>query len=102
MMAELKIGCLALVVKTYNVHENLGRSVVIERLIADGKRFRSPKTNGMCENASGETLYLVTGNIKNAFVGEDGWHLMRRNQLMPIDGNDFQHEDERQKELTHG
>lgn len=101
-MAEIKIGCLALVVKTYNVHENLGRSVVVERLIADGKRFRSPKTNGMCENASGEVLYLVTGNIKNAFAGEDGWHLMRRNQLMPIDGEDFQRKDEQQKELTHG
>lgn len=99
-MAELKIGCIALIVKTYFVHENLGRFVVVERLIEDGKRFRSPKTNGVCENASGEALYLVTGNIKNAFAGEDGWHLVRRNQLMPIDSDDFQHEDERKKELT--
>ncbi|WP_277977405.1 hypothetical protein [Pantoea endophytica] len=98
-MAKLKIGSVALVVKTYRIHENLGRSVVIERIINHGKGFRSPKTHRIIENQSGEFMYLATGSLKNPFQGEDGWGLFHKEQLMPIDGEEFQPETEQEKEL---
>lgn len=101
-MSELRAGGLALIVKTYSIHDNLGRSVIVDGIIPNDKKFRSPKTNSLCENSSGEDLYMVSGDVKNPFNGEDGWGLFGKEQLMPIDGEDFSHEDERQKELING
>jgi hypothetical protein len=101
-MAELKPGGIALIVKTYKIHENLGKSVSIEKLIPPTKKFRSPVTGALCQNSSGVMMYQISGNLISPFSGEDGWLLAERHQLMPIDGDDFQREDERQKELAHG
>ncbi|WP_320733873.1 hypothetical protein [Enterobacter kobei] len=102
MMSELRVGGMALVIKTYRIHENLGKSVIVEKIINPGKRFKSIKTGSINENATDEILFYSSGDLKSPFPGEDGAVCFGREQLMPIDGEDFSHEDERQKELTNG
>lgn len=88
-MAELKVGCMAIVIKSTEP-DQVGKVVTLLQLVSpgvffhNGKRYVS-KANGpvwLCEKPDAYVTHYPS-------------------QLMPIDGDDFQYEDERQKELTH-
>ena len=89
-MSELKAGGLALVIQS-TVPEQVGKAVTLLQFISpgdfihNGKKYFSKASSGtwLCEKP-------------DALVTHYPW------QLMPIDGDDFSHEDERRRELTHG
>lgn len=107
-MSELRAGGLALIIDSVDLDE-VGKCVTTISLIPAGGRFTSPhgrQTNNCADFAA----WFVTGDV-NAHLGDGvsiwhtarmGWSLYPPQYLIPIDGEDFSHEDERQKELTHG
>lgn len=100
-MSELRAGSLAIIIKS-RIPENIGITVrlikylgVVEGSMIDGESYASWNV----ESASG-------GNIKGIWPGGMIVEWPRVNcpskWLMPIDGEDFSHEEKRQKELTNG
>lgn len=89
-MAELRAGGLALVIKSTDP-DQVGKVVTLIQLVSPGdflfnrKRYVSKATGPvwLCEKPDAYVTHYPS-------------------QLMPIDGDDFQHEDERKKELTNG
>ncbi|MBT2007029.1 hypothetical protein KKZ39_17200 [Enterobacter hormaechei subsp. xiangfangensis] len=106
MMSELRIGSLALIVKAYTDQSSVGKVVEIHSTTDKSGSFISPATGKVrfCPDAIFEKVYVCIGDFHSgsAEAEETGFGLFRRVQLMPIDGEDFSHEDERQKELTNG
>ncbi|MCK6836249.1 hypothetical protein L8S32_05170 [Enterobacter asburiae] len=100
MMSKLRVGGLAIIIKS-RIPENIGLTVRLVKYlgivsgILDGRELEAWNV----EPASG-------GEIKGIFPGGlvAKWPCVNcpANWLMPIDGEDFSHEDERQKELTNG
>lgn len=104
-MAELKAGCQAMIIGGF-YRTNDGKSVLVVGFVPNGSTFT---WNGQAyaEPVPMGDAWLISGDL----VSRDGdtgeakrldFALMPGKYLMPIDGDDFQHEDERQKELTHG
>lgn len=79
-MAELRVGGLALVHGLKNNSDKNGKSVVLTRLITD-------------EPDEYSTLWWEVEGDSGLFAPKN---------LLPISGGDFQHQDERKRELTHG
>lgn len=100
-MAELKAGGLAIFVA--GPHECLGITVETVQMILPGEHYQLP----MCRlKNTGSARWLVKSDristhLPNGNIVPD-FSLAKPQWLMPIDGDDFQHEDERQKELAHG
>lgn len=96
-MAELKPGGLALVIRG----EDCGKCVTTERFIPGLSQFLAP--DGKSYTAAQVCgSWLCTGEVNpKDRPSLQGWALFRTENLLPIDGDDFQHEDERQKDLTH-
>lgn len=95
-MAELKPGGLALVIRG----EDCGKCVTTERYIQGGSSFKGP-CGRMFTAADKGGGWLCTGDIHAKDRPElKGWAIYWAENLMPIDGDDFQHEDERKKELS--
>lgn len=92
-MAELKVGGLALIISC-PWGENAGRVVRLLRYLGVRKSDVTPEVGQAWEvkSESGLTSPYGTYHVCGVFS----------RRLMPIDGDDFQREDERQKELTHG
>ncbi len=92
-MAELKVGGLAIIISC-PWGKNVGKVVKLIRFLgvrkSDHTDESGPAWEIKCE--SGISSDYGTFKVCGAFS----------RRLMPIDGDDFQHEDERQKELTHG
>lgn len=96
-MSELHAGGLAIVVMSH-LPENIGKTVSLVEFI--GSIDIGPHKNRndiwiitpINSSLVGRSRVIKTGCIARC-PGE--W-------LMPIDGEDFSHEDERQKELTNG
>lgn len=82
-MSELRVGCLALVHGLINDVEDNGKAVTLEVKM-------------------GTIGWEVSGNVRDKLTDEYGVALFQNKNLMPIDGEDFSHEDERQKELING
>lgn len=91
-MAELKEGGLALVIRS-RFPENIGKVVRTDRFIGISEPY-------FVDSWEVTALSPLTGTLGPAKEG--GSMVAPVFSLMPIDGDDFQHEDERQKELTHG
>ncbi|WP_233979579.1 hypothetical protein [Pectobacterium versatile] len=105
-MAELRAGGLALIVESINP-EDVGKCVTTISLIPAHGSFTSPHGRPTNNNAD-FAAWFVTGDVK-ALMGKGspvwagrGWSLYPPQYLMPIDGDDFTHEDEREKELVNG
>lgn len=97
-MAELKPGGMALVIRG----EDCGKCVTTERFIPGKSEFIAPDGKN-CTAARGCGGWLCTGDVNPKDRPEiRGWALFRTENLLPIDGDEFQHEDDQQKELTHG
>lgn len=108
MKPELKAGRLALVIDSA-IPENVGKCVTLLSWHPPKGDFISP--DGAAGKLPGDSGgWLCTGSVactgKMSISGKEfrheGWGLFPSQYLMPIDGDDFQHEDDRQKELTHG
>lgn len=86
-MSELKPGVIALVYGLKNDLEHNGKSVelIMLRTVTDSE----------------EKCWMVRGNMISKY-GEEGIGYFWSKNLLPIDGKDFSHEDERQKELVNG
>lgn len=107
-MSKLKPGGLALVIDSVTP-KNIGRCVHVISWHPPKADFVAPDgTLGAMPDYSGG--WLCTGEVvcegKMSVSGKDfrheGWAMFPPEYLLPIDGDDFQHEDERQKELTYG
>lgn len=101
-MAELRAGGLAIIVG--GNPETFGVVVTTERLVPHGDRISLP--NGRRFSNGGSTRWLVHCDrlvitLSNGSTLDD-YCLMFPHWLMPIDGDDFTHEDEREKELVNG
>ncbi|SMG61741.1 hypothetical protein [Cedecea sp. NFIX57] len=102
-MSSLRVGGLAIIIKAYTDPSLVGRVVEIYGR-ADGRGlFKSPAT-GLYRFTLHPGAYICTGDFHSGsdVKEEDGFGLFSREQLMPIDGEDFSHEGEHEKELTHG
>lgn len=105
-MAELRAGGLALIVDSVSPQE-VGKCVTTTQLIPAFGSFTSPHGRPTKNNAE-FAAWLVTGDVVAEMSGNGipiwagrGWALYPPQYLMPIDGDDFTHEDEREKELVY-
>lgn len=89
-MAELRAGGLALVIKSVN-QELVGRVVTLVGLLNPGSFTHK-----------GDRHFFKSNGVGWLCEVEEGIVVFRPGQLMPIDGDDFSHEDERQKENVYG
>lgn len=101
-MAELRAGGLAIIVG--GNPETFGIVVTTEALIPNGGVIALPNGKGL--RNGGSTRWLVHSDrlcleLSNGTIIDD-YCLMPSRCLMPIDGDDFTHEDEREKELVNG
>ncbi|HBQ7153562.1 hypothetical protein HA502_27555 [Klebsiella pneumoniae] len=92
-MAELRAGGLAIIIRS-RFPENVGKTVRLVRFI------------GEVHQSTGYGIYWevialagLTGTRKRVKPGSAG--MAQSKNLMPIDGDDFSNEDERQKEREH-
>ena len=92
-MAELKPGGLAVIISC-PWGRNVGKVVRLIRFLGERKSDFTEESGAAweiyCESgiSSGVGTYKLCGSFSR--------------RLMPIDGDDFSHEDKQQKELTHG
>lgn len=94
-MAELKPGGLAIVISS-PVPKNIGRVV---ELVEYWGVLNSQYTGevGPAWKVKVDKEMILPNGRPSDLTG-----LIFSKKLMPIDGDEFQHEDERHKELTHG
>jgi len=103
-MAKLKPGGLALVIAGQQNAILIGHTVELVRLESAESWVRIPGQPLFFNEKPARWLVIKHGlnmNLSNGSV-VTGYALIFPKHLMPIDSDDFQHEDERQKELTHG
>ncbi len=100
-MSELRAGGLALVIGLKEFAHYNGKCVLLHQLVSEGEIFKSPiNDRPWIETEPGES-WVTTGDVMHP-EGEHGWGCFEPKNLVPIDGDDFSHEDERQKELING
>ncbi|MBD8181661.1 hypothetical protein IFU25_08090 [Pantoea agglomerans] len=95
-MADLKAGGLAIVIRSHSA-ENIGKVVKLLDFYGEGSGPYKGRSD----------MWFVTpisSKIKSQLfpVSPGEKCSCPAAFLMPIEGDDFQHEDEQQKELTHG
>ena len=110
-MSELRVGGLAIIIRS-SVPEEVGKTVTCLQSVAPGCDYAPPQTRGekFCWPKDYPQAWMVSGDIrteccwtkKKGSFFVDGWGIYTSDQLMPIDGEDFSHEGEHQKELSHG
>nr|DAL44222.1 MAG TPA_asm: hypothetical protein [Caudoviricetes sp.] len=107
-MAELRAGGLALIIKSISSKED-GRVVTCVEKIYPGGTYSDPKNGQSFQWEENQPAWIVTGDVAIyiSSIGSEeirpdhGWSIYLPNQLMPIDGDDFSNEAERQKEREH-
>lgn len=99
-MAELKAGGLALIIGLVEYSHYNGRCVTLCQLVAEGVIFQSPiNERKWFQDMDGDS-WIVTGDVTHP-DGEYGWGALSPANLMPIDGEDFNHESEMENEKSH-
>jgi len=101
-MAELKVGGLALVFGLRKNPQANGKCVRLLMKVSPREVFKSPVSNKTLIHGEKTPSWICEGDIKHTHLKENGWASFDHKNLMPIDGDDFQHEDEQLKELTYG
>lgn len=103
-MAELRAGGLALVIRSDDPYD-LGKTVKLIELISTGKSAKAP-SGELYSMKNGVISWAVEGDVRVIGVRQEtlihGWAMFEPMQLMPLSDGGFSHEDEQQKELTHG
>ncbi|KGA24920.1 hypothetical protein AO825_08335 [Pectobacterium brasiliense] len=101
-MAELRAGGLAIIVG--GNPETLGVVVTTEKIVHHGERISLP--DGRRFYNAGSTRWLVHCDRLVTMLSSgstlNDYSFMFSHWLIPIDGDDFTHEDEREKELVNG
>lgn len=99
-MSELRVGGLALIIQS-RIPENIGVTVRLLKNLG--------VVSGVIENKEFEAWHVestscvkLRGYLPGGLVIDTKEVNCPAKWLMPIDGEDFSHEDEHQKELTHG
>lgn len=104
-MAELKAGGLAIVIRSDDQFD-IGKCVTLKRFVPKEGTALAPNRVIYKMQRANEGSWVVNGDIRicndNGETELHGWAMFQPHELMPIDGEDFSHEGERQKELTHG
>lgn len=100
-MSELRVGGLAIIIGLKQYAHYNGKCVQLDQLVNEGELFKSPINDRIWIQDMEGYSWIVTGDVTHP-DGEYGWGALSPVNLMPIDGEDFSHEDERQKELTNG
>ena len=100
-MSELRAGGLALVLASENQNE-VGKTVTLVRVVSSGEYHKFPDGSSYTLIAPGQMLWVVSGDV-SIYVNNPsgGMSIFPAKNLMPIDGDDFSNEDERQKEREH-
>lgn len=100
-MAELKPGGLAIVI----AGPQSGACVSTEVYVNPGQEFDLPDGR-KAYNGTALHAWFCTGRVKPKVQTKHknltGFALFTSEMLLPVDGEEIQHEDERNKELTHG
>ncbi|EPH1720592.1 hypothetical protein P2116_004662 [Klebsiella quasipneumoniae] len=100
-MAELRAGGLALVLASENQNE-VGKTVTLVRVVSSGEYHKFPDGIRYTMIGPGQQIWVVSGDVSiytNKPSG--GMSIFPSKSLMPIDGDDFSNEDQRQKEREH-
>lgn len=101
-MSELRAGRMALVFGLKNQSELNGRCVQLLFMASHGDIYKSPVSEKKWQHGADDPAWICTGDVYTSKKEEFGYGVFRPCNLMPIDGEDFSHEDERKKELTNG
>lgn len=103
-MAELKEGSKVLVIGAFTEKGavNIGKSATVSFFASDADEYRGPDGIDYLCGSDGLSAVIIGSQIYNIVTKKHGWAQVSVKHLMVIDGDDFQHEDEQQKELTHG
>lgn len=104
-MSELRAGCQAMIIGGF-YRTNDGKSVQVVGFVPNGAQF-TWEGAVYAEPVPMGDAWLISGDlvIRDGDTGEAkrlNFALMPGKYLMPIDGDNFRHEDELQKELTNG
>lgn len=101
-MAELRAGGMALVIASGNKNE-IGKSVTLIRKVLSGEFHQFPNGSSYAMNTNtGQSMWVVSGDVSiYTSKPSGGMSIFPAKSLMPIDGDDFSNEDERQKEQEH-
>lgn len=100
-MAELRAGGLALVLASENQNE-VGKTVTLVRVVSSGEYHKFPDGIRYTMIEPGQQIWVVSGDVSiytNKPSG--GMSIFPSKSLMPIDGDDFSNEDQRQMEREH-
>ena len=92
VMSELKEGGLAIIIKS-RFPENVGKVVKTSKFIGISEPYYTNCWEIIATSHLTGTLYPI---------GDGDFAIAPETSLMPIDGDDFSHENDRQKELSHG
>lgn len=100
-MSELRTGGLAIIIggstETVGIVVTTIEFVPAGKTIrTEGKLFKNGGSNRWLIHSEEICVTLTDGSTQNDFS------FLPASMLMPIDGEDFSHEDEREKELSHG
>lgn len=99
-MAELKAGCIALVIFSENEAE-IGRCVEVIESAARGHSFNFPGSGKHSWN-SNTPAWLVKGDVSIYTDKQSGgFSYFLRSELMPIDGDDFSDDLVSGREMSH-
>ena len=104
-MSELRAGCQAMIIGGF-YRTNDGKSVHVVGFVPNGERF-TWRGKVYADPVPMGDAWLITGDltVRDGSTGEArslDFGLIPEKYLLPIDGEDFSHEDEQQKELSHG
>ncbi len=102
-MSELRPGCKALVIGGF-YRVNDGKAVDVIEFIPNGQTFEFEGQLYADKPPRGDA-WLIVGDLICQLNGDAQrmhFALIPGECLLPIDGEDFSNEDERQKELTNG
>lgn len=99
-MSELRAGGMAIIINGV-LKKNVGKTVILRRYLGVIKGFvyQFEKPAWEVESASGE---IMKGILPGGYVVDTNVLSVPSDWLMPIDGENFSHEDERQEELVNG
>lgn len=101
-MSELRAGRMALVYGLKNQSELNGRCVQLLFMVSHGDIYKSPVSEKKWQHGADSPAWIGSGDVYTSEKEEFGYGVFRPCNLIPIDGEDFSNEDERQKELTNG
>ena len=102
-MAELRAGCRALVIGGF-YRTNDGKAVDVIQFVPNGETFEFEGQLYADKPPRGDA-WLIVGDLISQLNGDAQrlhFALMPGKYLMPIDGDDFSHEREHEKELING